>query len=251
MAWSCSITNSFDSASLYPVVSYFFLVSQCSAFWFKALDIRSEAPRSGQVDFRIPEVILTSCCIFCGPTVRTCISCVRLIMAQANGRFTDTDPRTEGAAYQNELERLTRLIWNLEEPIESSNRCIRELKSRRHVLSDEEQENLKSEEMLLQKLETDLQKLGEQRDDLKSTPAGLRAQEMARLQQEIDRSIKPFSPEEIAERAKSFRQQAEKERSSSSISNFIWGGGVAIMMLVPAVAAVLWSTSTTTTTTIS
>ncbi|KAF3182366.1 hypothetical protein TWF788_006278 [Orbilia oligospora] len=163
-------------------------------------------------------------------------------MAQANGRFADSGTRTEGAAYQNELERLTRLIWNLEEPIESSGRCIRELKSRRHVLSDEEQENLKSEEMLLQKLQTDLQKLKEQRDDLKSTPAGLRAQEITKLQQEIERSIKPFSPEELAERAKSFRQKAEEERKKRDISNLVWGG-VAIMMLVPAVAAVLWSTS--------
>lgn len=109
------------------------------------------------------------------------------------------------------------------------------------MLSDEEQENLKSEEMLLQKLETDLQMLKEQRDDLKSTPAGLRAQEITKLQQEIERSIKPFSPEELAERAKSFRQKSDECRKRD-ISNLIWGG-VAIMMLVPAVAAVLWSTS--------
>lgn len=51
-------------------------------------------------------------------------------MAQANGRLADSGLRIEGAAYQNELERLTRLIWDLEEPIESSGRCIRELKSR-------------------------------------------------------------------------------------------------------------------------
>ncbi|KAK6353789.1 hypothetical protein TWF730_008215 [Orbilia blumenaviensis] len=161
-------------------------------------------------------------------------------MAQANGQFADSNPRTEGAAYQNELERLTRSIWSLEEPIESSTRCVRELRSRPHVLSDEEQENLISEEMLLQKLEVDLQMLWEQRDNLKSSPAGLRAQEIANLQQEIERSIKPFSPEELAEQAKSFRQKAEQQRRERDISNLVWGGSVAIMMLVPAVAAVLW-----------
>ncbi|KAK6529263.1 hypothetical protein TWF281_008442 [Arthrobotrys megalospora] len=163
-------------------------------------------------------------------------------MPQENGQLADPDPRTEEAAYQRELERLTRSIWSLEEPIESSSRCIRELKSRPHVLSDEEKENLRSEEVLLQKLEADLQKLREQRDDLKSTPAGLIAQEMAKLQQEIERSIKPFLPEEYAVQAKLFRQKAEQERRKRHISNLVWGG-VAIMMLVPAVAAVLWSTS--------
>ncbi|EPS42876.1 hypothetical protein H072_3159 [Dactylellina haptotyla CBS 200.50] len=162
-------------------------------------------------------------------------------MDRANEHIAGSDSTAEAQAYQDELYRLTRLIWGLEEPIESSKRCIRELVSRPHVLSDDERRNLQSEELLLQKLEQEVQKLREQRDALRCSPAGLIAQEIEKMQQEITDLLNPVSPEEFAQRAKSFRRRAEQEARKRH-RNFLTWVGVAIMMLVPAAAAVLWRT---------
>ncbi|KAK6344483.1 hypothetical protein TWF696_008119 [Orbilia brochopaga] len=160
-------------------------------------------------------------------------------MVRENENGAIADPEVATATYHREMERISRLTWNLEEPIESSRRCIAELTSRPHVLSDDERENLQSEILLLRELEQDLKRLEEQRDVLRSTPGGLRAQEIEKMHREIEaRTTTHCIPsDELGEAARAFRQRAlAYERRKHNVA-LLTCSSVAIVISVAIVVA--------------
>ncbi|EWC43967.1 hypothetical protein DRE_01319 [Drechslerella stenobrocha 248] len=157
-------------------------------------------------------------------------------MQQENGPIADPELAGQTQAYHKEMERITRLMWNLEEPIESSERCIKELSSRPHALSNIEHENLQSEKRLLRNLQNKLKELGEQRDELRSTPGGCRAQEVEMIQQEIENRTYLRRPEDLAEMAERFRKDVEERREKRKIELLTWSS-IAIVVSALLLAA--------------
>ncbi|KAJ6259502.1 hypothetical protein Dda_5139 [Drechslerella dactyloides] len=172
------------------------------------------------------------------------------VRENGNEAIADADvaAATQERAYHREMERISRLIWGLEEPIESSRRCIAELSSRPHVLSDDERTNLQSEELLLRELERDLKRLRGQREMLRSTPGGLRAQEIERMHREIEArtTTQLPPPDELAEMARAFRRRAlTAERRKRTVTLLTCSGvAIAISAVLVVVVQPLNSTET-------